>query len=135
MNAKEYLNSARDIDALIETKKRELLRLREELHGSPVPGVKVKSSSVNDRSRMVDAIVDYSAEILREAAALVSLKKEIHDKINGLSKPLHVMILTEYYINGATWEKIAEQTHISVRHIYRIHGNALNEFRKIYDFE
>ncbi len=135
MNAKEYLNSVRDLDELIEIKKRELLKLREALNSPGVNEVRVKSSTVNDRMRMVDTIVDYSSDILREIARLVGLKKEVHEKIAALSKPVYVGLMTDYYINGATWEEIAAQLHISVRHVYRIHGNALNEFRKIYNFE
>ena len=59
-----------------------------------------------------------------------NLKKEIHGKINQLSKPIYIGILTEYYINARPWREISEILNISERHIYRIHGNALNEFRK-----
>ena len=85
--------------------------------------------------KIVDAIVDYRKEILREISVLIRTKKEIRQKINQLSKPLHVGMLTEYYINNKSWSQIADILHMSERHVYRVHGNALNEFRKKFDME
>ena len=41
--------------------------------------------------------------------------------------------MTDYYINNLEWCKISERLHISERQLYRIHGNALSEFRKKFD--
>lgn len=83
--------------------------------------------------KIVDTIVDFQTEIRQEIIRLINLKKEIRGKINQLSKPVYVGILTDYYINDKTWQEIAEGLNLSERHVYRIHGNALNEFRKKYD--
>ena len=128
--AKEYLNQARGIKALLKVKQSELDELIKQLDSSPAQDVKVRTSTVSDKMKLVDVIVDYRAELLRETAALINLKKEIHGKINQLSKPIYIGILTEYYINARPWREISEILNISERHIYRIHGNALNEFRK-----
>ena len=114
----------------MKVKQSELDELIKQLDSSPAQDAKVRTSTVSDKMKLVDVIVDYRAELLRETAALINLKKEIHGKINQLSKPIYIGILTEYYINARPWREISEILNISERHIYRIHGNALNEFRK-----
>ena len=46
----------------------------------------------------------------------------------------YIAILTEYYINCQRWEDIAESMEMSVRHTLRLHGEALQVFRKKFDF-
>lgn len=107
--------------------------LEKTLHGTAMQEVRVKTSSTHDPMKLVDVIVDFQAEIRQEIAQAISLKKEIHHKINQLSKPIYVGVLTDYYINNMGWCKISERLHISERQLYRIHGNALSEFRKKFD--
>ncbi|MEE0874157.1 MAG: DUF1492 domain-containing protein [Ruminococcus sp.] len=130
IKAKDYLNQVRRVSWIIEAKESELDELKKALHSASLHEVHVKTTSVQDLMKKVDTVLDYQLEIRAEIARLISLKKEIHGKINQLSKPMYVGVLTEYYINGKTWQDIAEGLDLSERHIYRIHGNALNEFRK-----
>ena len=46
----------------------------------------------------------------------------------------YIAILTEYYINCQRWEDIAESMEMSVRHTLRLHGEAVQAFRKKFDF-
>lgn len=80
--------------------------------------------------RIVDRIADLQAEINREIDNLVRLKTEIRSKINALDDYRYIAILTEYYINCQRWEDIAESMEMSVRHTLRLHGEALQAFRK-----
>ena len=58
----------------------------------------------------------------------------IRSKINALDDYRYIAILTEYYINCQRWEDIAESMEMSVRHTLRLHGEALQAFRKKFDF-
>ena len=133
INAKEYLNQIRRISCEIAAKEAELSELEKTLHGAALQEVRVKTSASHDPMKLVDVIVDFQCEIRQEIAQAISLKKEIHHKINQLSKPIYVGVLTDYYINNLEWCRISERLHISERQLYRIHGNALSEFRKKFD--
>lgn len=46
-------------------------------------------------------------------------------------KPRERWVLRLRYIEGQSWRKIAAETHFDERWVYRIHGMALEELRKI----
>lgn len=132
MTAKEYLKQAKTLDMEINAKVEELHQLK--LKAACVQGVaiteRVSSSRGNSSNKAIDRIVDLQNEINAEIDKLVSLKLEIRSKINHLKNPLHRVILIDYYINNKSWEKIAEDNNYSRRYIFKLHGYALNDFRK-----
>lgn len=135
MTVKDYLYSVRVSDKLIKTKEHELSKLRLNIAQVSVKqNEPVKTSGVNDPMRIVDRIADLQDEINREIDNLVRLKTEIRSKINALDDYRYIAILTEYYINCQRWEDIAESMEMSVRHTLRLHGEALQAFRKKFDF-
>ena len=135
MTAKEYLYSVRTSYDLIDTKKHEILKLKSDSEQVSIrQNEPVKTSVVNDPMRIVDKIADLESEINREIYNLVQLKSEIRCKINALDDYRYIRVLTEYYINQNSWESVAELTGNSVRHTLRLHGEALQAFRKKYNF-
>lgn len=135
MTAKEYLYSVRTSYDLIDTKKHEILKLKSDSEQVSIrQSEPVKTSVVNDPMRIVDKIADLESEINREIYNLVQLKSEIRCKINALDDYRYIRVLTEYYINHNSWESVAELTGNSVRHTLRLHGEALQAFRKKYNF-
>ena len=57
--------------------------------------------------------------------------KEISDTINTVSDPTHQAILVKRYLSNKSWEDIASELYISVRHVQRLHGYALLEIERI----
>ncbi|MCH5297854.1 MAG: hypothetical protein J1E85_09310 [Ruminococcus sp.] len=135
VNAKEYLKSIRTLDRRIKIKEEELYSLQLNLAqiSSQALNERVLSSSTNDTMKAVDEIVDMQAEIRREICNFVHLKNEARNKINQLSDSRYVDILTDYYINCKTWEQVAEDNGYSDRHVRRLHGYALQSFRRKFD--
>ena len=135
VTAKEYLNQVRLADRQIKVKLSELhsLKLNSAQISPQAKTDRVQTSSTCDVMKTVDKIVDMQNEINREIDNLVDLKREVRGKINQLDDNRYVLILTEYYINGKTWEKVAEDNNFSDRHVRRLHGWALQAFRKKYD--
>lgn len=129
-HVKAYLRKARELDTLVHTKLSEIDRLRElaECLSSPKLGERVTSSKGNTSMQTVDKIVDLQAEIDKEIAELVELITEIHAKIEQLSDTTEKAVLTERYINGRSWEEIAEIINYSERNTKYIHGRALKNF-------
>lgn len=91
---------------------------------------RVLSSNTSDTMKAIDTIIDMQVEIRREICNLVHLKNEARNKINQLSDSRYIDILTDYYINCKTWEQVAEDNGYSDRHVRRLHGYALQSFRK-----
>lgn len=132
MTAKEYLQQARTLDLLINAKQDELyaLRLTATSVSSPVLGDKVKSGSTNNAMQIVDKIIALQELINSEVDRLVDLKAEIHEKIEKVYNPQLIVVLTDKYINGFTLEQIAERMGVAHKTVYRLHGQALQVFRK-----
>ena len=132
MTAKEYLQQARTLDLLINVKQDELyaLRLTATSVSSPVLGDKVKSGSINSAMQIVDKIIALQELINSEVDRLVDLKAEIHEKIEKVYNPQLIVVLTDKYINGFTLEQIAERMGVAHKTVYRLHGQALQVFRK-----
>lgn len=135
--AKEYLKSIRTLDRTIKIKNEELRSLQlnlAQISSQPL-NERVLSSNTSDTMKAIDTIVDMQVEIRREICNLVHLKNEARNKINQLSDSRYIDILTDYYINCKTWEQVEEDMNTreykySLRHIYRLHGDALQEFRE-----
>ena len=137
MTAKEYLNQARTLDRERRVKETEVENLKKDVQAlnSPSFGERVVGSHENKSMSDVDKIVDMEAEIKSEINILIDLKREIRGKIGQLKKAEHRIVLTEYYINIKEWKDVAVDNVYSERQTYRIHGAALNEFRKVFDMK
>lgn len=132
MTAKEYLNQARTLDMLINSRQNELykLRLMAKSVSSPKLGEKVKSGGGNNAMSVVDKIIDLQQQINAEIDRLVDLKAEIHSKIEKVYNPQFIALLTDKYLNGLKFEQIAEKMEVADKTVYRLHGQALQVFRK-----
>ncbi len=131
-SAKEYLSSVRLADRHIKIKEEELHQLQLNIAQiSPqTTGERVQSSNKSSFTQTIDKIVDLHNEINSEITSLVELKSEVRNKINQLSDKRFIIVLTDYYINCKTWEQVAKDNNYTDRHVYRLHGLALQNFRK-----
>lgn len=134
MTAKEYLNSVRNADKLINLKNDELyyLSLKFAQISSQTITDRVLSSNSTDAMKIIDKIIDLEKEINTDIDNLVDLKKEARKKINKLSDSRYIAVLTEYYINCKTWGQVAKDTGYDLRWVYRLHSKALQAFSKIF---
>ena len=131
-SAKEYLNSVRLADRRIKIKIEELhqLQLNVDQIIPQTTGERVQSSNKGTFTKTVDKIVDLQNKINSEIDSLLELKSEVRNKINQLSDERFIVVLTDYYINCKTWEQVAKDNNYTDRHVYRLHGLALQNFRK-----
>ena len=75
--------------------------------------------------RPMDKVLEIDVEINREIGELQIVRQEIHAALNQLEDE-NLKLLMEYrYIDGLTWEQVAEKMHYSWRHTCRLHGEAL----------
>lgn len=135
MTAKEYLLQAKNLDDYINAKLREAAQLRSRiinLQGVSYDKDSVKGGRVHNFTDAVDSLIKLEQYIDTQINRLVSLKKEIGDKINIISDNRLKTVLARYYLCNEQFETIAEEMNYSKRQVLRLHGLALEEFRKMY---
>ena len=131
MRAKEYLSQALWLDQRINTKLEQLATLRslamkvtanqtaEKVSG----GKDVKSPMANTIAK----IVDLEREINGDIDRLVGLKAEIQETISQVSDVISQILLELRYVNGKTWDEIANVLGFARSWVLRLHGVALKE--------
>lgn len=78
----------------------------------------------------------YAAELDRlerkleaEKIKTVQRYEEIREQVNLVSDEPYRTLLTKRYLLGKVWEQIAVDMELSYRHILRMHGEALRQFK------
>lgn len=128
MTAKEYLMQYRTLDARIDAKLAQVERLRRlaRTAGSHGNSSGIHSTQPRDKiGELTAKIVDLEVEINEEINALVDLEREIRGRIAHIPDDNQRLVLEMKYINGLTFEKIAENMHYSLRAVYNYHVSAL----------
>lgn len=95
-----------------------------------------------NRSRITAKVINSISEtlshsdnkVLRTALAkkkkkLYQIQNEIYSSIDKIEDDKYFVVLYERYIALKTWEQIAEDNHYSIRHVYRLHGEALKRVK------
>lgn len=128
MDAKEYLEQARDINIFIENKLEQVTSLRNlatKVNSalSPVPP---SGNSRGDRlENIISEMVDLEKEIDEDVDRLVALKRNILKAINRIEDSKERMVLEMRYLNFKDWPDIADKTGVRLRRVYQIHRDAL----------
>lgn len=128
MNAREYLSQAFLLDRRIRAKERQLECMRThaayatpELAGMPKAGSRTVSHVEDAAVRMLEL-----EQIIRDQIAeLVRLRKEIAGVIQAVNNPECEALLEMRYLSLMSWEQIAETMDVGLRHVYKMHGRAL----------
>ncbi len=135
MNIKEYLSQAKYLDAQIDSKVRQLTRLRSLATKctSAITGMPhSKSADTSSMENSITKLIDLENEINDEIDKLVNLKEEIMKVIKCVDKLEHRMILEKRYIDFKSWDRIASEMFFNRRYVHKLHGRALENAAKIY---
>ena len=126
MNIKEYLSQAKYLDAQIDSKVRQLTRLRSLATKctSAITGMPhSKSADTSSMENSITKLIDLENEINDEIDKLVNLKEEIMKVIRCVEKR---------YIDFKSWDRIASEMFFNRRYVHKLHGRALENAAKIY---
>ena len=131
---KEELMDIMYLDSRIESKLRQLESLKntKDCLGS-IDYSKDRVQTSNTTSSIESAvirIVDLEQEINEDIDELVSMKQKAREEINKTSA-LGRMILEMRYFECMKWEEIAYRLNYSIRAVYKIHGQALEEIKRV----
>lgn len=129
MTAKDYLNKLLYIDVDINSRQEELDQVRADLTSVPTSklgeSVRETQGAYDDRYTRLFELNEY---ISKKIDMLYELKEEATKRIDRCSKPKYQVVLRERYINGKDWDAIALSLNMTKRHVFRLHGQALQDF-------
>ena len=92
-----------------------------------------KMQSSPDGERMTDLIAEIIAEeqkLHKEIAKLMVKEKEARDYLLKL-KEEHEIILTLHYLDGISWDDIAQKRNYNEKYIYDLRKKALDELTEV----
>jgi RNA polymerase sigma factor (sigma-70 family) len=132
MTAKEYLNQARHLDALINCRLREIdywKDLSSGVSGSSFePHYNPNRPTEAPFVRYLEKIDEIQRSVEEKVAYLIKLRDEINSRIDMLDNREEQLLLRYRYLDGCTWEEIGRMLNVSLRTVHRIHGMALQHF-------
>ena len=130
MKAKEYLSQAYRLDQRINSKIEQVASLNELATKctSTITGMPhIPAKSTSPMADAIGKIIDLQNEINADIDRRVDLKREIVAVIKAVEQPEYQTLLEKRYLCFLTWEQIAVDMGYNVRHLYRIHEEALGE--------
>lgn len=128
MTAREYLSQAHRLDQRIDAKIAQVATLNDLATKCTSTMTGMPRNPNRGTSTMADAvakIVDLQTEINRDIDCLVDLKRELVAVIKAVENIEYQTILEKRYLCYQTWEQIAVDMGYNVRHLYRLHDEAL----------
>ena len=132
MTAKEYLNQAKHLDELIHCRLREIDYWRD--LSSNVSSSSFEEHYNSNRSteapfaKCIEKIDEIQHDVADKVSYLVKIKGEINTAIDNMNSRDEQLVLRYRYLEGFSWEEIAQMLCVSVRTVHRIHGSALQNF-------
>ncbi len=137
MTAKEYLQQLHKADVIIDQRIQEKADLRARLSsiGSFDCSKERVQTSLPEGAgyeQRIIRIIDLEDEIDHLIDEYVSLKHKIIGEIHGLNDADQIKVLYKRYVLYEKFEQIAVDLDFSIRNVYFVHGNALQEFQKIH---
>lgn len=138
MTTKEYLVQIKRMEKIIDNKLSELYRLRQLVSSISIStdGERVMSSGSMDKmGDSVAKIVDLEYSVAGTISQYTELRQKIISQIDSLKNYEYYSVLFSRYVSNNEFWKIADEMGYSERQVFRIHGNALKEFEKMFGKE
>ena len=131
MTPRQYLQQLQRIDALIESAVKELQQLREWTDSLTADNdiTQNDENGCPDDEREKLRIKDPESTLRWEIKALVAKKEEIRKTIDSLRDGDERLLLRLRYIEGRSWDMIANDMSCSMTHLRRLHDRALKHIR------
>lgn len=135
MKAKEYLLQIRKLDRLIDNKLAEVDHWKSVAFGTGTwsEGERVQSSG--NKQKMASAVeryIDIQAEITADIDRLIDLKQEVIKTIEVLPEKEYD-VLHKFYVQGMTFDDIADFHERSYSWATSVHGRALASLQRVLD--
>lgn len=127
---KEYLWGYQRAKRQLERLEEELVELRlDKMCPSVIQDGMPHASGGGDLSGYAARVDALERKILKARYKRIQRFKEIRDRIERLEDENEKDVLVYRYIIGMKWEDIAVKMNIGYRHVLRMHGKALENFK------
>lgn len=126
MTAKEFLRRAREVDRRVDEAQERAERLREKLESGRMSSVTgMPRGGGADWTETADKLIELERVVNQRIRELVRWKLAAIDAIRAVEEPRLSEVLELYYIDGLTWEQVAQRMGITERWALILHGRAL----------
>ena len=127
MTAKEFLRRARSVDRRVDEAQERVERLRARLESGRMSAVTgMPRGGASDWTETADRLIELEQAVNQRTRELVRWKLAAIDAIRAVEEPRLAEVLELYYIDGLTWEQVAQRMGFKdVRWVYELHGRAL----------
>ncbi len=135
MTAREYLGQLWELDRKIQQCMRQVEELKQAATGisAMTAGERVQTSGKSDRiSSMVGQYVDLQQRIEAMIAQYMEKKTEILGQILDVKDDRHEEILFMRYVQGKSFDTIADELGYTYKWISHLHSQALKEFENTF---
>ena len=83
------------------------------------------SPAVDAVARAASELIELTDEYAAQLAALRDIRQDAHDRLMRLEDRRYAAILVLYYVDGRTWEEVAEAAHYEPKTCIRLRTEAL----------
>ena len=131
MTAKEFLQQVYFAQQEVEMKLEQIERLQSLATRITTRFKSTPSGSNSIDSRIEISVAEIQEQINRlseEVTKLLSVSKEVQATIAQVEKVISRRILEYRYLSFFTWKQIAIMMRTSLRHVYKLHKEALENF-------
>lgn len=128
MTPKEFLRRVREIDRRIDETQERLARMRARLEAGRSSNLSgMPRGGALDWTETADRVIELERRYNGQIRDMCRLKQAAVDAIDRVEDASLREVLELYYLDGYTWEKVAETMHLNLRWVYRLHGRALQQ--------
>lgn len=131
---KDYLKSYKKIRNRLNSLELQLEQIRIDIlhvRASQGNGMPRAQGETTDLSRYMEQIADLEEQIDNMRMELLDKQIRITSAIKALDDDDECTVMTEKYINGKTWEQVADDNDFAWRTMHRIHGRALKKINLV----
>lgn len=126
MTAKEFLRQVRTADRRIDEATERVARIRAKLEAGRMSSVTgMPRGGGKDWTATADDLIELERGVNARIREMCRLKRLAMEAIDRVEEVRLREVLELYYIDGYTWEQVAERMGLDLRWVFRLHGQAL----------
>ena len=128
MTAKEFLRRARSVDRRVDEATERVDRLRAKLEAGRMSRITgMPRGGSEDWTATADKVIELEKRVNARIRDLCALKHAAMDAIDQVDEARLREVLELYYIDGFSWDQVAERMGLDKRWVFRLHGKALQK--------
>ena len=126
MTAKEFLRQARTVDRRIDEATERVERLRAKLEAGRMSSVTgMPRGGAQDWTDTADRLIELERGVNARIRDMCVMKRQAMEAIDRVEDARLREVLELYYLNGMTWNQVAERMCLDLRWVFQLHGRAL----------